>query len=205
MEECSDRASRHLISMTTGILWDQLQGSFQKPDLVLEGPWHLQRKHIGVLGACLSPCVSGAASWAHTSLLSMGSLCPSLARALGIVEVTRPTEKELGISSPCTLSHRAPHLGEGTAIRSAGVLDSSLPESTHWTWLGASTSVTYPSPAPVLVIACLSRSSPKQSPGLSTLPPPIRKASVTFPRYRSDRGPPLPKLFGKMGPGIPPP
>lgn len=41
MEECSHRASRHLISMTTGILWDQLQGSFEKPDLVLEGPWHL--------------------------------------------------------------------------------------------------------------------------------------------------------------------
>ena len=107
----------------------------------------------------------------HTSLLSMGSLCPSLARALGIVEVTRPTEKELGISSPHTSLAGPPHLGEGPSIRSAGVvLDSSLPKSTHWTWLGASTSVTYPSPAPALIIACLSRSSPKQSPGLTTLP-----------------------------------
>ena len=117
--------------------------------------------------------VSGAASWAQPSLLSTGSLCPPLAQAPGLLDPACPTKTELGTS---------PH-------SASVILDSSLPSGPH-----------------TGLVSCLSLGSPKQSP-CSPLPPcpftTLRKAGVSFAKYRSHRVTPLPKLFGRMGLGLP--
>lgn len=97
--------SSHLLSVTTGIHRGQLL-RFEKPGLFLEYHRRLQRENIDVPGACILPRVS----WAQTSLLSTGLLCPFLAQVLGTLDVTRPKRRcwHLLHMAPPLLGDRAP-------------------------------------------------------------------------------------------------
>lgn len=185
--------------MTTGIHQGRLL-RFEKPGLFLECHLHLQRKNMDVLGTCVSPDVS----WAQTSLLNTGLLCPLLAQVLGTSDVTRPKRR-------CwRLLCMAPPLqgdgGQGTAIHSV---------STSWLPPGPSPHSRHdvepahlpPWPCPRPLHPCLSPSCLLSSPLASPLQPmpfmPPRKPSESFPKCRSDFVTLLHKLFGKMGIRIP--